>query len=143
MSRRWLPRRIGDILYARQDRIDQSALVGPRGGPLGRQVRSGTRARRGRGKDATGAAGRMRRRRHHERHGHDDVHVRWHEYRGTAGDVKTSVVRRGVDIDRRGCVMPHRQTRDHWVTEEAYAIQPASFPTGYRKCWRERHTATR
>jgi hypothetical protein len=75
----------------------------------------------------------MRRRRHHERHGHDDVHVRWHEYRGTAGDVKTSVVRRGVDIDQPRGVTPHRRTGDHWVTEEAYAIQPVSFRTGVKE----------
>jgi hypothetical protein len=104
-----------------------------RGGPLGRQVCSGTRARSGREKDATGAAGRMSRRRHHERHGHYGVNVRWHEYRGTAGDVKTSVVRRGVDIDQPRGVMPHRSTGYHWVTEEAYAIQSASFRTGVKE----------
>ena len=40
----------------------------------------------------------MSRRRHHERHGHYGVHVRWHEYRRTTGDVKTSVVRRGMNM---------------------------------------------
>jgi hypothetical protein len=84
-----------------------------RGGPLGRQVCSDTRARSGREKDATGAAGRMSRRRHHERHGHYGVNVRWHEYRGTAGDVKTSVVRRGVDIDQQRGVIPHQSTGYH------------------------------
>jgi hypothetical protein len=68
----------------------------------------------------------MSRRRHHECHGHYDVTVRWHEYRGTAGDVKTSVVRRGVDIDQPRDVMPHRGP-GYYCTAEAYAIQSASF----------------
>jgi hypothetical protein len=52
-------------------------------------------------KDTTGATGRMSRRRHHERNGYYGVHARWHEYRVTAGDVKPSVVSRGVDIDQQ------------------------------------------
>jgi hypothetical protein len=56
-----------------------------------RQVCSGTRARYGRVGGATGAAGRLSRRRHHERDGYDGVNAQWHECRATAGDVKTTV----------------------------------------------------
>jgi hypothetical protein len=75
----------------------------------------------------------MSRRRHHERHRHYGVHVRWHEYRRTTGDVKTSVVRRGMNIDQPRGVIPHWSTGYHWVTEEAYAIQSASFRTGVKE----------
>jgi hypothetical protein len=87
-------------------------------------------------KDATGAAGRLSRRRHHERHGYDGVQTRWHEYRATAGDVKTRVVSRGVDTDQQLRVMPHRDavtyegsTRDAY---KGYAVQSASFRTGVK-----------
>ena len=83
-------------------------------------------------KDATGAAGRLSIRRHHERHGYYGVNARWHEYRETAGDVNTSVVNRYVDIDQQLGVIPYRDPGYHWVTEEAYAVQSASFRTGVK-----------
>jgi hypothetical protein len=97
-----------------------------------RQVCSGTRARDGRVRDATGAAGPLSRRRHHERDGYDGVNAQWHEYRATAGDVKTTVVSCGVDTDQQLRVRPHRDAGYHWVTEEAYAVQSASFRTGVK-----------
>jgi hypothetical protein len=60
------------------------------------------------------------------------VHAWWHEYRATAGDVNTTVVSCGVDTDQQLRVMPHRDAGYHWVMEEAYAVQWASFRTGVK-----------
>jgi hypothetical protein len=50
----------------------------------------------------------MSRRRHDKRHGHQSVHARWHEYRESAEDVKTSEASRGLGIGKKVSFIPHR-----------------------------------